>query len=44
MTALTANGVLGDPTEASSDKGAAYLDALADFLVAKLRDAAAPTT
>ena len=39
MTALTANGVLGDPAEASADKGAAYLDALADFLVAKVSPA-----
>jgi len=36
MTSLTANGVLGDPTEASAEKGEAYLDALAEFLAAEV--------
>ncbi len=32
MPALTANGVLGDPRRASAEKGARYLEKLADFL------------
>ena len=38
MTALTPNGVLGDPAGAGADKGEAYLEDLADFLVARLAD------
>jgi len=37
MPALTANGVLGDPRKASAEKGADYLERLADFLVADVR-------
>lgn len=33
MPALTANGVLGDPRQASAEKGEVYLDRLASFLV-----------
>lgn len=36
MTALTANGVLGDPAGASAERGEVYLDLLADFLVERL--------
>jgi creatinine amidohydrolase/Fe(II)-dependent formamide hydrolase-like protein len=36
MTALTANGILGDPSEASAEKGETYLEALVDFFVSKL--------
>lgn len=39
MTALTANGVLGDPATASADKGQAYLELFAEFLVARLTGA-----
>lgn len=38
MTALTANGVLGDPAEADGDKGEAYLGLFAEFLAARLAD------
>ena len=38
MTALTTNGVLGDPTGATADRGETYLDLLADFLVEKIRE------
>lgn len=37
MPALTANGVLGDPRNASAKKGEDYLERLADFLVADVR-------
>lgn len=37
MTALTKNGVLGDPAKASKDKGKRYLDGLIDFLVSELK-------
>lgn len=33
MPALTANGVLGDPRQASAEKGEVYLEKLASFLV-----------
>ena len=36
MPALTANGVLGDPRTASAARGEAYLERLADFLVAEI--------
>jgi creatinine amidohydrolase len=36
MPALTANGVLGDPRKASAEKGEAYLESLAEFLVAEI--------
>lgn len=36
MTALTANGVLGDPTGASADRGSVYLEDLAAFLTSAL--------
>jgi len=42
MTALTPNGVLGDPAEASAEKGEAYLEDLAEFLAAQLAPAPAP--
>jgi len=43
MTALTANGVLGDPSGSTAERGEAYLDALVDFLVEKVRAEPAPT-
>jgi len=36
MPALTANGVLGDPRKASAERGEAYLEQLADFVVSKI--------
>jgi creatinine amidohydrolase len=36
MPALTENGVLGDPRKASAEKGEAYLEKLADCLVAEI--------
>lgn len=33
MPALTKNGVLGDPSKASAEKGKAYLEELADFMI-----------
>ncbi len=39
MTALTASGVLGDPAEASADKGEIYLELFAEFLVSQLAGA-----
>jgi creatinine amidohydrolase len=36
MTALTSNGVLGDPRKASADKGEVYLERLAEFLVEQI--------
>jgi len=36
MSAITSNGVLGDPRKASAEKGAVYLERLADFLVSKI--------
>jgi creatinine amidohydrolase len=36
MPALTANGVLGDPTKASAEKGRVYLARLAAFLVEQI--------
>ena len=36
MTALTANGILGDPRKASAERGEAYLEQLADFMVSKI--------
>ncbi len=41
MPDLTANGVLGDPRSAHAEKGAVYLERLADFLVEQLREPAA---
>lgn len=35
--ALTKNGVHGDPTRASADKGEAYLDRLTEFLVEEIK-------
>jgi creatinine amidohydrolase len=40
MPCLSANGVLGDPREASAEKGRVYLERLADFLVEKVGRAA----
>jgi len=37
MPALTENGVIGDPRKASAEKGEAYLEKLADFLVAEIK-------
>jgi creatinine amidohydrolase len=36
MPALTKNGVLGDPSKASADKGSVYIERLADFLMAEI--------
>jgi creatinine amidohydrolase len=36
MPALTPNGILGDPRQASADKGEFYLEGLADFLVREI--------
>jgi creatinine amidohydrolase len=36
MLALSANGILGDPRTASAEKGEAYLERLADFVVSKI--------
>jgi len=36
MTALTTNGVLGDPQKASAAKGEHYLERLADFVIEKV--------
>jgi len=36
MSAITSNGVLGDPRTASAEKGEVYLERLADFLVSKI--------
>ena len=35
-SAISANGILGDPRRASAEKGKAYLEGLADFLVSKI--------
>ena len=37
LRAVTTNGVLGDPAHASADRGARYLDAIAEDLAATLR-------
>ncbi|MBD3190537.1 MAG: creatininase family protein [Candidatus Heimdallarchaeota archaeon] len=37
MTALTDNGILGDPTKASIEKGEKYLEELIDFLVGEIQ-------
>ncbi len=42
MTALTANGVLGDPAAASADQGEAYLELSAEFLASRIANAPAP--
>jgi len=34
--ALAKNGVIGDPSKASADKGRVYLDRLTDFLVQEI--------
>jgi len=39
MTALTANGVLGDPAGASPERGETYLELFAEFLAAKVENA-----
>ncbi len=36
MTALTRNGVLGDPAGASAEHGVTYLELLADYLASKV--------
>ena len=36
MTALSENGVLGDPRKASAEKGAVYLDRIVDYLVEEI--------
>lgn len=36
MPALTPNGVIGDPRQATAEKGEVYLETLADFLVAEI--------
>jgi len=41
MTALTANGVLGDPAAATADKGQAYLELFAEALAQKVAGAPA---
>jgi creatinine amidohydrolase/Fe(II)-dependent formamide hydrolase-like protein len=33
---LTKNGVLGDPTKASAEKGAAYLEKTVNFLIGEI--------
>jgi len=43
MTALTANGVLGDPAGSSADKGETYLELCAEYLVSMLESERAPT-
>ena len=35
-SAISANGILGDPRRASAEKGKAYLEGLADFLVSNI--------
>jgi len=42
MPALTQNGVLGDPRRASGDRGATYLERLAEFLAERIRRPATP--
>ncbi len=37
MTALTANGVLGDPRTASAEKGEDYLERWAEFVISELK-------
>jgi creatinine amidohydrolase/Fe(II)-dependent formamide hydrolase-like protein len=37
IRALTANGVLGDPTTASADKGRVYLDRLTAFVLQEIK-------
>ena len=37
MTALTKNGVLGDPRKASADKGEIYLNRLTEFLIQEIK-------
>lgn len=41
MPALTPNGVLGDPTDATAGHGEAYLELFADFLTSKVKAATA---
>jgi creatinine amidohydrolase/Fe(II)-dependent formamide hydrolase-like protein len=36
MSAITANGILGDPRTATAGKGAAYLERLADLVVSSI--------
>jgi creatinine amidohydrolase len=36
MTALTANGVIGDPAGATAERGEVYLELVADFLAARV--------
>ncbi|MDH4270741.1 MAG: creatininase family protein [Candidatus Aminicenantes bacterium] len=36
MSAISTNGVLGDPRKASAEKGEVYLERLADFLASKI--------
>lgn len=38
MPSLSGNGVLGDPTGATAERGESYLEALADFVTAKLSE------
>jgi creatinine amidohydrolase len=42
MPALTANGVIGDPRTATAEKGEAYMERLADFVVTKIGKRNAP--
>ncbi|MGE5235132.1 MAG: creatininase family protein [Acidobacteriota bacterium] len=42
MTALTGNGVLGDPAGATAERGEVYLELLADFLASQVAEAPAP--
>ncbi|MFX1505044.1 MAG: creatininase family protein [Promethearchaeota archaeon] len=37
MTALTKNGILGDPTQATSEKGTVYMEKLVRFLVDEVK-------
>jgi len=36
MSAISDNGILGDPRRASAEKGKIYLEGLADFVVSKI--------
>jgi creatinine amidohydrolase/Fe(II)-dependent formamide hydrolase-like protein len=37
MPALTANGILGDPTKATAEKGMVYLERTVHFLVKEIK-------
>jgi creatinine amidohydrolase/Fe(II)-dependent formamide hydrolase-like protein len=42
MTALTANGVLGDPAGAGAERGETYLELFAEFLAASVGGTSLP--